>query len=290
MSTLRLLLPIMLFVLVACTPGRAKPESSAAATVSDSAQVGTFVPVGQLTWQELERRFETVTNCGTAELLITKHVSMSTTTTHGFRWEVNGHVGTGLTVGKGVVPGGVDLEAAFGFTSGINFQEGVEHSTAWDLPAPHGTVIDFTLAWFEGWQPGYIDVTLADKSITRIDVEYRGGTYSNIVEQHAYDCFGNQIPVEVTPIQSQPLPILDISWQLAPTPAPGTTSPPLPPAAQPGGTWPEPGPSVPPFDPAADAPDAGSFLVPLVPPTTPIPSGLDSWIPPGPDRYRESKP
>lgn len=290
MPNLRLLLPIMFLILVACTPRDVLPEPPAAELVSDSAQVGAPIPNGEPIQRELKRRIETVTNCGTTELLITKHVSMSTITSHGLRWEVNGHFGTGLTVGKGVVPGGVDLEAAFDVTSGIDFQGGLQHTTSWDLPAPHDTEIHFTMAWFEYWQPGYIDVTLADKSITRIDVEYRVGVFSDVVGQLAYDCSGNQITVEVTPVPlSQPTPtILGISESRVPAPAPGAPSPTNPPAAQPSDSWSEPGPGVSPIDPTTAPPVSG--LAGELPLATPIPSRLNLWIPPGPDRYPESNP
>jgi hypothetical protein len=121
---------------------------------------------------------------------------MTIVTSHTIEWEVGGEIGVGVTIGEGVIPGGVNLSAAFDSHIISGNQSGIEQSAAWDLPAEPNTIMEYTLAWRELWQPGSVEVQLADQSIMSVNVRYRTGIQSDIIGQRQLNCEGS---VEVLP-------------------------------------------------------------------------------------------
>lgn len=189
---------LLLALLSAC--GSTPSQSAASANVP-----GPIVPVGQPEVVDLGPTTETVWNCGESGGTVIKHPSMSVVTSHAVEWEVGGSTGAGLTIGEGVIPGGVNLSASLEGHYTSQFDQSVQQSTAWDLPAEKNAVVIYTIMWRESWQRGYIDTRLADQSVMRIDVRYRTGIQSEIVGKRPGSCQGEQpqaVPQQATPIQS----------------------------------------------------------------------------------------
>jgi TolB protein len=156
-------------------------------------------------------------------------------TSHSVEWEIGGEVGVGVTIGEGVVPGGVNLNAALDTHLRAGAEQGIQQSTAWDLPAKPNTVMEYTIMWRELWQPGYIEVRFADESVERINVRYRAGIQSEIIEQQELSCDSGQSATpqaDVTPHTptSPPIPPTDTPIPLTDTPIP---PPPVPPTDTP---------------------------------------------------------
>lgn len=172
--------------LVGCgAPATPAPPASAYA-------VGPVVPVGSTEVRDLTPMTETVSNCGGGNVTIVKHPSMTILTSHTIEWEVGGQIGVGLTIGEGVIPGGVNLSGAFDSHIISGNESGIEQSTAWDLPAEPNTIMEYTLAWREIWQPGAVEVRLADQSVINVNVRYRTGIQSDIIGQQKLNCDGSQ--------------------------------------------------------------------------------------------------
>ncbi len=176
---------VVLVAVVACTSSPS-PEPP----IPDEPLIGHVVPTGQVEIRDLSPTTELVSNCGNGSGTIVKHPSMSVVTNYAVEWEVGGTVGVGLTIGEGVIPAGVNLESSLHGLYATQFDQGVQQSTNWDLPAEQGYIIEYTLMWRELWQPGYIDVTLADKSVTQINIRYRTGIQSDIIGQRSQTCEG----------------------------------------------------------------------------------------------------
>ncbi len=174
------------FLLAACGPAPSQaPEVSASVP-------GPVVPVGQPEVRDLGPTTETVWNCGGGGGTVVKHPSMSVVTGHAVEWEVGGTTGVGIHIGEGVIPGGVELSAALEGHYVTQFDQSIQQGTAWDLPAEPNTVVVYTLMWREVWQPGYVEVRLADQSVVRVNVRYRKGIQSEIVGKRVEACEGEQ--------------------------------------------------------------------------------------------------
>ncbi len=199
-KTTPVILLTMLFLLAAC--GRA--------TVS----VGPVVPVGQPTPIDLPPIEERVWNCGEGGGQVVKHPQMGVLTGHAVEWEVGGQAGVGLTVGEGVIPGGVNLSGSLEGHYVTKFDQSVERSTAWDLPAEPDTEVVYTVVWRELWQPGYVDVHLPGQSPIRVNLRYRTGIQSDIVGKDVRICKEEQTVVP------------RVTSTLSPTATPTATPPP----------------------------------------------------------------
>lgn len=181
------LLLIMAISLVACNPTpSALPPSSAAPAV------GPVVPVGQPEIRDLGPSTETVWNCGSGGGPVVKHPSMSVATNWAVEWEVGGTAGTGVRIGDGIIPGGVDLSVSLEGRYANKFDQSIQQGIGWDLPAEPNTVVVYTLMWREVWQPGYVDVRLADQRVVRVNVRYRTGIQSEIVGKQQQSCGAGQ--------------------------------------------------------------------------------------------------
>jgi hypothetical protein len=124
---------------------------------------------------------------------------MSVVTYYAVEWEVGGTTGVGVTIGEGVVPGGVNLSSTLEGRYATQFDQGIQQTTAWELPAEPDTVVEYTLMWREIWQPGYVEIRLADKSVVRANVRYRTGIQSDIVGKRVENCSGEPIATQVYP-------------------------------------------------------------------------------------------
>jgi len=185
--------------------GCAAPSASES---SESAPiVGAVVPVGPSEARALPPTTETVRNCGGGNGAIVKHPSMTVLTSHSIEWEIGGKVGVGVTIGDGVVPGGVDLSGAFDSHMTSGRESGIEQSTAWDLPAQPNTIMEYTLSWQEIWQPGIVEVGLPGQTAIRVSVRYRTGIQSDIIAQRQLSCAGIQGPPPTSAPESTDSPL-----------------------------------------------------------------------------------
>lgn len=120
---------ILLISLAACSP--APPTVS----TSPAPVVGPFIPAGQPEIRDLGPSTETVWNCGSGGGPVVKHPSMSVATNWAVEWEVGGTTGTGVRIGDGVIPGGVDLSVSLEGHYANQFGQNIQQGTGWDLPA-----------------------------------------------------------------------------------------------------------------------------------------------------------
>lgn len=194
-------------LLVACAPASSQTPTPELPAVSEPI-AGPVVSVGEPEIVDTGPTTEVVWNCGDGGGIIVKHPSRSVSTGYAVEWEVGGTVGIGLVIGEGVVPGGVELTSSLEGHVANQFSQGVQQGTGWDLPAGENTIVIYTIMWREIWQPGYVDVTLADKSITRVNVKYRTGFQSDITGKDFQVCDerqGEQVPPTAAPIPEQTL-------------------------------------------------------------------------------------
>lgn len=188
---------VSVFLIAACTPTGIEP----AATQPESTQapeIGALVPFGQPDVRDLGPTTEVVPNCAGQTEPIVKHPSMTTVTLHSVEWEVGGSAGVGLTIGEGVIPGGVNLEGVLERQVSNEIGSQVQQSNAWDLPAEPGYIVEYTVMWREIWQTGYMDVTFLDPAprIERINLTYRTGIQSDIIGQKPTRCDTGNQPID----------------------------------------------------------------------------------------------
>lgn len=179
---------------------------SSAGLIASTAVPGPVMPMGEQEIRDLAPTTETVWNCGSGGGTIVKHPAMSVVTNHTVEWQIGGTSGVGVTVGQGVIPGGVDLSTSLEGRFSTSFDQGVQQGTGWDLPAESNSIVVYTLMWHEIWQPGYVDVRLADQSVARVNVRYRVGIQSEIVGKQEQKCDTGQPPSVVIQPTSRPAP------------------------------------------------------------------------------------
>jgi hypothetical protein len=199
-----ILITIILFS--ACSP------SQTAEHIASAPLVGPVIPVGESEVRDLSPTTEAVSNCGSGGGTVVKHPSMSVVTNYAVEWEVGGTTGVGITIGEGVVPGGVNLSSALEGRYATQFEQGIQQATAWELPAEPDTVVEYTLMWREVWQPGYVEIRLADESVVKANVHYRIGIQSDIVGKRVENCGGEPIATQLYPttppqtVETAPIP------------------------------------------------------------------------------------
>ena len=204
-------------------------------------EMGPIVPFGSPEVRDLGPTTEIVPNCDGVTSPVIKNPSRTVGSSHSVEWQVGGIVGAGLTIGKGVVPGGVDLQAALEGHVANDLTNIIQQGDAWELPADPDTIMEYTIMWREVWQPGYIDLTFIDPEpeIMRIDVRYRTGVRSEIVGQRRSDCDSGTPGVVLEDVASgQVEPTEPTAVELPPTntpalPPPTNTPAPLPPTNTP---------------------------------------------------------
>lgn len=184
---------VIIILLSACSP------SQPTEPIASAPLVGPVIPVGEAEVRDLSPTTEAVSNCGSGGGTVIKHPSMSVVTNYAVEWEVGGTTGIGVTIGEGVVPGGVNLSSALEGHYATQFDQGIQQTTAWELPAEPDTVVEYTLMWREVWQPGYVELRLADESIVKANVRYRIGIQSDIVGKRVENCGGEPIATQLYP-------------------------------------------------------------------------------------------
>lgn len=187
------------FLLAACTPLSTPIQPP----VASAPIAGPFVPVGEPEIKDLGPTTEVVWNCGSGGGTVIKNPSMSVATGHAVEWEVGGITGVGLTIGEGAIPGGVELSGSLEGRYATQFEQGVQQGTGWNLPAEPNTSVIYTIMWREIWQRGYVNVTLADQSVVRVNVRFRTGFQSEIVGKQVQSCDGTQQPTDAAPQVTQ---------------------------------------------------------------------------------------
>ena len=193
-KTARLL--IILVIFTGCTIGGQ----------SNDPEVGSIVPIGQPEIRDLSPTTETVPNCSGGNTLVTKHPSMTVATSYAIEWEIGGEVGVGVTIGEGVVPGGVNLEGALNGATSNGLDSSIEQSSAWDLSAEPNKIHEYTIMWREVWQPGYVNIILPTGENKQVNVVYRSGIQSDIIGDKLLNCDGRQVFEESLP-DNEPAPI-----------------------------------------------------------------------------------
>lgn len=204
---------LCIFVLTAACGGQGREEPA----VAQAPLMGAIVPYGSPELRELTPTIEIVPNCNGVSSPVIKNPSLTVGSSHSVEWEVGGNVGTGVTVGGGVVPGGVSLQGALEGHVANDLTNSIQQSNAWELPADPGTIMEYTIAWREIWQPAYVDVTFLEPepSIIRINLKYRTGVRSDILEQNQRSC-----PTETPSTEAglvTPLPITEATTSIEPT-------------------------------------------------------------------------
>lgn len=181
----------LLLVVAACGP-EPNPVVTAATEepiVSDKEPiVGPVIPDGDVIWREIPTEPERINNCGAGGGTVSKNPSITVLTGHSVEWEYGGHTGIGLTIGDGIVPASVNLQAALEGRYVTTFDQGMEQQNAWNLPAAPNEIVTYTLMWREAWQPGVVRVTFADQTISEIQVNYRVRIQSEIVDKQVEIC------------------------------------------------------------------------------------------------------
>lgn len=183
----RILYATLLFALmvsVACTENPEEPD------VANTPLIGPIVPIGAPEVRDLAPTSEVVPNCDGLVSPVVKHPSMTVGSAHSVEWQIGGSFGTGVTIGEGVVPAGIDLRAALEGHVANDINSSIQQSNAWDLPADPGTIMEYTVMWREVWQPAYVNVTFMnpEPEILRIDVRYRTRVQSEIVGDRVTLC------------------------------------------------------------------------------------------------------
>ncbi len=225
------LLVVSAALLSACT-GTATPVSMAQDPVEgipeSNISLNAVVPTGSPIIRDLGTTEETVWNCGPGTT-ITKNPYASITSNYAVEWEVGGKTGIGLIIGGGELPVEVNLSAALEGHYAQSISEEVTHGTGWNLPAEPGTIIIYTLQWYEMWQPGYIDVVIRGDTPFRVNVLYRIGFQSEIINKEFPDCPDDIPPGQPSPennIQPAATP-LALSTQVSVTLVPQSTPSPV---------------------------------------------------------------
>lgn len=203
------LLIVNLFLSIALLSACGSAPSPA---VAFSPVPGPLVPIGQPEVIDLGPTSEPVWNCGEGGGTVIKHPAMSVVTSHAVEWEIGGTTGVGLTIGEGVIPGGINLNTSLEGHYTSQFDQNIQQGMAWDLPAEKNTVVVYTLMWRETWQRGYIDTRLRNQSLVRINVSYRTGIQSDIVGKRSESCPSNES-------------VASVEQPIAPTQQPGAPVP-----------------------------------------------------------------
>lgn len=178
MKTRSLLFAVLMLSLIGCSNPAPPPQSPT---------LGPLVLSGSEVTRNLPPVVESVPNCGPGQPVV-KHPSINVLTNHSVEWQVGASSGIGLVIGEGVIPGGVSLSAALEGRVQTGVQQGFQQGVAWDLPAEAFTTVDYTISWVELWQPAYVDVQLAGATVKRINLSYRTGIQSTIINKQVKPC------------------------------------------------------------------------------------------------------
>jgi hypothetical protein len=127
---------------------------------------------------------------------------MSVTVAYAVEWEVEGTSGFGLTIGGSIIPGGVDLTSAFSASATEIYNQSLQNTNALTLEAPPDTIVEYTVAWQELWQPGYVEVKLVDQTVHRINLRYRTGVRSDFVTTVSRPCNVEERPQPTVPVDA----------------------------------------------------------------------------------------
>lgn len=216
---------IVCFSLVACSPSPA--PGTVVLTSIPTPIVGPVKLLGQSQVVELEDTVETVWNCGEGGGTIMKHPAMAFSNEYFAEWSVGGQVGSGLTIGEGPLPVGVNLAGVLEGSYLRHVGDVFQRSTVWDLPAEPNTIVDYTISWREKWQAGEVSITFANQQIEIVKIRYRTGVMTDIKDKQVHTCLDNPSPTilpfiidlpEPTPITVTVTPEMTLSPIPDPTP------------------------------------------------------------------------
>lgn len=150
--------------------------------------LGLFIRVGEPIVRSLGTSTEQIRNCVPDGGTVVKTPSRSVATSYNVEWSFAGSAGVGVTIGEGVVPGGMNLYSSIAGAYGEGFNQFSQRGEGWELPAKANTIVTYILEWSEVWQPGYVEVRFSDVNISRIDVLYRTNVSSKIVAEDVRQC------------------------------------------------------------------------------------------------------
>ena len=170
---------------------------------------GNFIPVGEPVYRMLGTSTEIVRNCVPNGETLRKNPSRSIMASYSVQWNYEGTTGVGVEIGGGVIPGGASLHASLSATYGQSFNESTMRGDGWELPSRAGQIVTYILEWSEVWQPGYVEVRIANRTLGKIDVMYRTNVSSEIVAEDVQKCdAGESAPIssgsDIVPQTSEP--------------------------------------------------------------------------------------
>lgn len=175
------------------SPTPALPPSPTA-TATPLPSFGPFIPLGEPVHRNLGTSTEVVRNCvpGAVDPIV-KTPGQTIIASQDVEWSVAGTAGIGTSIGGGLLPVEVNLDASLTTTYGQGYSEATERGTGWQLPAKPNTIVTYILAWGEKWQPGFVEVRLWDQPVIKIDVFYRTDVTSEIVAEDVQACDGTPV-------------------------------------------------------------------------------------------------
>ncbi|MBN1815152.1 MAG: hypothetical protein JXA14_25185 [Anaerolineae bacterium] len=167
------------FIVTSCAP----PASEVAD--KDAVVIGEVVEEGEPAPTVGDTEAVKVSNCGILDGTMTKEIQLSYTASYAFMWEYGGEVGFDFAVEPLGVGG--NIGGAFTATYGQQWESSKTQSVGFPLTAERNTDMEYTIAWTEMWQAGYIPVHTA-RGQERVEYRYLVHIDGNIVGSRDLGC------------------------------------------------------------------------------------------------------
>ncbi len=168
--------PTPVVVVVTATPPT--PTASPSGSLVEASLSVDITPYGEKEILLVDTQAFDTQNCFGADT--TYIATMTQSLGDSVTWSVGGQTGIGLTIGKGVLPGGVDLEALFLAEYGQTISEQVEHGMSIELRSPDGKKGKFIVDWFVERQPAHINFEMQPDVFQRIQIAFPTRIYAKI--------------------------------------------------------------------------------------------------------------